>query len=297
MNKLDPRVDANPKPTATATGLASAQGTSAQTTLPDRSVQSTEKQGHHVGRDAAVVGGVGGAAYEADKHHKAHDMYEGNTVGDLGSTSGAKTTAGPHSSNVANKADPTVDSDRSKDHHYGRDAAIAGGAGGAAYEADKHHKHDKDLTQAEKDTKKEHKHEAHEEKKERSGSKGLLGFLSKSPFLFFHLQQNANNKQSATRIRNTPLKKKPSSTARNANTTLPTKAVQLPQALLEQVEPPSTALISSTMLAKEIPTSLSQRHQETTALEPEQERRMLSQETIRLQDTTLVVMQPSELAL
>ncbi|KAA8572684.1 hypothetical protein MFRU_003g01620 [Monilinia fructicola] len=83
----------------------------------------SKQQNHHYGRDAAVAGGLGGAAYEANKHHH-------NT----------NTTSGPHSSNLENKVDPRVDSDRSRDqHHYGRDAALAGGAATAGYEADKHH--------------------------------------------------------------------------------------------------------------------------------------------------------------
>lgn len=82
----------------------------------------SKQQNHHYGRDAAIAGGAGGAAYEANKHH------------------GSNTTAGPHSSNIENKIDPRVDSDRSRDgHHYGRDAALAGGAAGTAYEVDKHH--------------------------------------------------------------------------------------------------------------------------------------------------------------
>jgi hypothetical protein len=121
----------------------------------------------------------------------------------LGSTSSPTTalpgpapnTAGPHSKDWMNKLDPRVDAkpatstDASlesskpyysgeksteadkKDHHVGRDAALAGGAGGAAYEAEKHHKHDKDLTQAERDAKKEHKHELKEEKKHHAAEK------------------------------------------------------------------------------------------------------------------------------
>jgi hypothetical protein len=81
------------------------------------------------GHDAAAVGALGGAgAYEAGKHHHG-------TESGVGGTS-ATTTAGPHSSNLANKADPTVDSDRSKDHHYARDAGVAGGVGAGAYEAE-----------------------------------------------------------------------------------------------------------------------------------------------------------------
>jgi len=85
-------------------------------------------------------------------------------VAGVAPTTGTTTTTGPHSSNLANKADPSVDSDRSKDHHYGRDAAVAGGVGGAAYEADKHHKHG--VT--------EEKHD-HKDRKDSKG--GLLSFL------------------------------------------------------------------------------------------------------------------------
>lgn len=42
------------------------------------------------------------------------------------------TTTGPHQSDTLNRADPNVDE---KQHHYGRDAAIAGGAGAAGYGA------------------------------------------------------------------------------------------------------------------------------------------------------------------
>jgi hypothetical protein len=100
----------------------------------DPRIDSDRSQDHHYGRDAALAGGAGGAAYEANKH-LGHDN-------NSHTTHGPTTTSGPHDSNLANKADPRVDSDRSKDHHYGRDAALAGGAGGAAYEANKHLGHD-----------------------------------------------------------------------------------------------------------------------------------------------------------
>ncbi|KAJ8064712.1 hypothetical protein OCU04_007032 [Sclerotinia nivalis] len=90
------------------------------------------KEGHHYGRDAAVAGGLGGAAYEVNKHHH-HNNNNANTTT-------ANTTTGPHSSNLENKVDPRVNSDSSREgHHYGRDTALAGGAAAAAYEANKHH--------------------------------------------------------------------------------------------------------------------------------------------------------------
>ncbi|KAF7874902.1 hypothetical protein EAF04_002076 [Stromatinia cepivora] len=89
----------------------------------------SKQKNHHYGRDTAVVGGLGGAAYEANKHHHNN-----------ANTATTNTTTGPHSSNLENKVDPRVDSDRSKEgHHYGRDTALAGGAAATAYEADKHH--------------------------------------------------------------------------------------------------------------------------------------------------------------
>ncbi|PQE08402.1 cell surface protein [Rutstroemia sp. NJR-2017a BBW] len=106
----------------------------------DPRVDSDRSKDHHYGRDAALAGGAGGAAYEANKH-LGHNNNTHTTHGPTTTTT-TTSTAGPHDSNLANKADPRVDSDRSKDHHYGRDAALAGGAGGAAYEANKHLGHD-----------------------------------------------------------------------------------------------------------------------------------------------------------
>ncbi|KAK4550423.1 hypothetical protein LTR36_000001, partial [Oleoguttula mirabilis] len=101
----------------------------------------SEAPQHHYGRDAAVAGGAGAAgvgAYEVTKDH--------------GDTGPATKTTGPHSSNIANVVDPRVQPDMSKaktdsaqaaekdQHHYGRDAAVAGGAGAVgvgAYEATK----------------------------------------------------------------------------------------------------------------------------------------------------------------
>jgi hypothetical protein len=153
----------------------------------DPTVDSGRLQEHHYGRDAAGAGAIGGAAYEADKHHRDHQTGSGLT----GTTAGNTTTAGPHSSNLANRADPTVDSDRSKDHHYGRDAAGAGVVGGAAYEAENHHKHDKDLSAQEKEDRKIAKLEAKEDKKEAKAEKkehkGLFSFLREStPSQLYH---------------------------------------------------------------------------------------------------------------
>ncbi|KAE8446283.1 hypothetical protein EG329_012369 [Mollisiaceae sp. DMI_Dod_QoI] len=193
LNKLDPRVIANP---TVAQGNPQAESTlSSQKPSAETGGYGTgpTTSGHHYGREAAVVGGVGAAgtaAYEDEKHHSGkHQTQDPNQLGKPGASA---ITGNPYpakdattTGNVAHKGDPTTDSERSKDHHYGRDAAVAGGVGGAAYEADKY-KHDKDLTQAERDAKKQQKHDQkefkkehkHEEKETHKDSKGgLFGFL------------------------------------------------------------------------------------------------------------------------
>ncbi len=131
LNKLDPRVDANPdQPQFTGHGPlkveAEQAGTGTRTADPTHHGET--RANDHSDRDAAAVGVLGGAgAYEGEKHHSGTDSGFG-----VSSTN----TTGPHSSNLANKVDPQVESDRSKDHHYGRDAGIADGVGAAAYEVE-----------------------------------------------------------------------------------------------------------------------------------------------------------------
>ncbi|KAF7572814.1 hypothetical protein A1F97_00595 [Pyrenophora tritici-repentis] len=45
------------------------------------------------------------------------------------------TTTGPHQSDTLNRLDPKVDEKADQEHHYGRDAAVVGGAGAAGYGA------------------------------------------------------------------------------------------------------------------------------------------------------------------
>ena len=153
MNKLDPRVD----------------NTTGDWKSSERSAESGTTGQGHAGRDTALAGGAGVAGYEAEKYHQG------------------TSTAGPHDSNIGNRMDPRVDSDRDgsrtmgatgttgsirdesqtvggtgttgstrdgtydstgtgSQHHYGRDAALAGGAGTAGYEAEKHLHHDQSTT-------------------------------------------------------------------------------------------------------------------------------------------------------
>lgn len=156
--------------------------------VPTSTATEQHHKDHHLGRDAAGAGVVGGAAYEAEKHHhnkSTHDPSHSSTTGtstypstgihDSSRTTG--TSAYPASGTTSATHDNST-----KDHHYGRDAAGAGVVGTGAYEAEKHHKHDKDLTAVEKEAKKEHKHEEklekkHEKEEKKSSSGGFLSFL------------------------------------------------------------------------------------------------------------------------
>lgn len=152
-NRLDPRVGAD----GTTTG------------------STGHHHGHH-GGEATLAGagaGAGAGAYESSRDtpsSTASGTTGGTTGSGLGSsttdvigTSSAGKTAGPHKSDLLNKLDPRVDSDLSKqqrstgpigtglgssttgstgtsDHHYKRDAGLAGAGGAAAYEAENHHR-------------------------------------------------------------------------------------------------------------------------------------------------------------
>ncbi|KAL8871393.1 MAG: hypothetical protein Q9174_002760 [Haloplaca sp. 1 TL-2023] len=188
-SRLDPRVEQNSSQQI-GTGLTSGM----PATDTSRSTEPSTGQQNHPSRDAFLAGtggaAAGGAAlHEGQKHHGQHaptDVTSSTgysnpyppsstgggvgsgptsstaapvgTAGSYGTPAGASTgtSAGPHSSNIANKADPRVDSDldgkrgigssetsTGNEHHYGRDAGLVGvgaGAGaGAAYAADKRH--------------------------------------------------------------------------------------------------------------------------------------------------------------
>ena len=108
---------------------------------------ATTGTGHHdqhLGRDTALGAGVGGAAYEAEKHH--HNKQ------DLTSTTG-----------ITSSQDPQ--------HHYGRDAALGAGVAGAGYEADKHHQ-DEEAKKLEHEREKEAKHQDSGKK-----SGGIMGLF------------------------------------------------------------------------------------------------------------------------
>ncbi|EMC92408.1 hypothetical protein BAUCODRAFT_38462 [Baudoinia panamericana UAMH 10762] len=154
------------EPSATAEAVVpSSQGYHDSTTKPafPAAAETAPVQQHqqHQARDATVAGGVGTAgvgAYETTRD-RGDTGPAPNTVGPHSSDvlnvldprvrpepekMKDHTTAGPYSSDMANKVDPRVQSDpakaQSNESHFGRDAALAGGAGAAgvgAYEAER----------------------------------------------------------------------------------------------------------------------------------------------------------------
>lgn len=123
---IDPRVDSTPRSGVMGTSTTGAE------------------KDHHYGRDGALAGGAGAAglgAYEAGRHHDKNQPTSAT-----GTPSTTTSMTGPSTTGTT---DPTMGgvpttSRTDKDHHYGRDAGLAGagGAGLGAYEAEKHHKHD-----------------------------------------------------------------------------------------------------------------------------------------------------------
>ncbi|KAI9701206.1 MAG: hypothetical protein M1836_001875 [Candelina mexicana] len=168
-NKADPRVDSNLDGFRTAgtpamggatagtsstgpTGASSdyrnpysSSGIDPRVDSTPRSTEPGTSGGHHLGRDAGVVGGIGAlgaGAYEAQRHHGSHQPTSTSATGttDYGSSSTTVPSSGttgmvPSSATQGYNHQP-------RDRHLGRDAGIVGGAGvlgAGAYEAEKHH--------------------------------------------------------------------------------------------------------------------------------------------------------------
>jgi len=176
LSKLNP-FDKSDKATTQETKHepTSSSTTAAATPLVGRSeptASTTTNPEHHYGRDAAVAGGAGAAGlagYEALKDHDKHGVpahgtpiadeftgagvpAHGTPIADefTGASSKGSTLGGPSTGAGLSTYDqqrvpidsnsPLVDQGQ-REHHYGRDVAVAGGAGAAGlggYEALKH---------------------------------------------------------------------------------------------------------------------------------------------------------------
>ncbi|KAF2148450.1 hypothetical protein K461DRAFT_297864 [Myriangium duriaei CBS 260.36] len=130
------------------------QGNLTSSTIPEgRAVHDTPSE-HHYGRDAALVGGAGAAGAAAHEHHKhrhdgstpttglAHTSTSSQAAPSTASTipHGSSSTTGPPIGATAPGSAQHVAS-TNPEHHYGRDAALVGGAGTAAYGLHKEHEH------------------------------------------------------------------------------------------------------------------------------------------------------------
>jgi len=136
---IQPRAEDVILPGGNATAPTAGRYDDVRDRAPTAALADPVQSEHHYGRDAAMAGGagaVGAGAYEATRD-RGDAGPASQTIGSHGST-----TTGPHRSGLANNMDSRVESYPSaapeKEHHYGRDAAIAGGAGtvgAGAYEA------------------------------------------------------------------------------------------------------------------------------------------------------------------
>jgi hypothetical protein len=114
-NILDPRVKPDPEKQKSHHVAEQSTPNSA-----GRDVMHEDKEQHHPGRDAAVVGGTGAAgygAYEAGKDYDSHRITQ--PVASMEEQRYDPSATGAHNASGASQ------------HHLGRDAAIAGGVGAA----------------------------------------------------------------------------------------------------------------------------------------------------------------------
>jgi hypothetical protein len=127
MNRLDPRVDAHPDTTQTSR-------TDSKSGAAGRDSKSgATGQDSHYGRDAATgagVGGIGGAAYGAEK--RGHQKSDSGVAG-IAPTTRDTTTGGPYSSKTAGSAEQRYDPySTSQDTSVNKPVTSTGGQGAGA---------------------------------------------------------------------------------------------------------------------------------------------------------------------
>ncbi|KAH7342652.1 hypothetical protein BKA65DRAFT_295224 [Rhexocercosporidium sp. MPI-PUGE-AT-0058] len=211
LNRLDPRVTANPtvaqgNPQADSVlgqsdkSHASTGGYAANSSIP-------HEKDYNYGRDAALAGGAT-SAFVAGGHHGHSGTTDPTRVGQHGASAASQD---PYSTSSTQRSTVDPATDRSRDQHLGRDAAVAGGVagvGGAAYGAEKHH--EKELAKAQREAEKEDKHdqkqaekdhrhdvkraEKHAEKDEKHHEKkhGFLSFLHRDKSKKYSAEEEAD---------------------------------------------------------------------------------------------------------
>lgn len=174
LNKLDPRVDSDLSKQQRSHGdghhyerdaaLTGAGGAgvyeaekhhrgndpSLATSSTTASMGGSQGRHHHAGRDAALTGAGGAGLYEAEKHYRRDEpnlATSSNTSGMGGQSlydSGVDPRVDPTRSGMGrdesavSSAGSGHQSATSSDHHYKRDAGLAGAGGIGAYEAENH---------------------------------------------------------------------------------------------------------------------------------------------------------------
>ena len=144
-------------PTSHAAATGSSAPTSTRATAPTTTGTEQQPEGqHHYGRDVAILGGAGGATglaaheYDSHKDHESQQQYPTTT-----------TTQSQQPAATSAQTDP-----QTKDHHYGKDAAVVAGAGTAAGAAAHEYDPKKEQKEDEKEIKKEQKEHEKEVRKE-----------------------------------------------------------------------------------------------------------------------------------
>ena len=99
-------------------------------------------RGNHSGRDAGLGAGAGGLAHGAERHHGQPSQATHIPTGSTGSAHPTIADRSAYDQAGSRIAGSSQQPATTKDHHYGRDAALGAGVGGAAYEAEKHHGRD-----------------------------------------------------------------------------------------------------------------------------------------------------------
>jgi hypothetical protein len=206
LNKLDPKVESDPyKAEVKEHGYATREPTlpvQLQQNQQQQQVPLEQNKEHHYGRDAALVGGAGTAAYGASQLHDRREQdplaqtqqqqvpleqnkehHYGRDAAFVGGAGAGAYGASQlhdrreHDPLTQTQQQQQVPLEQNKEHHYGRDAALVGGTGAAAYGASEvydKHEQEKLLKEQEKQAKhdakdhdKELKHDAHEAEKAR----------------------------------------------------------------------------------------------------------------------------------
>ena len=133
LNKLDPRVDSD---LSKQRGSTDTTGTGLRDSTDPYSSTPSGGHSHHHGRDAGLAAGVGGAAYEAEKHRRGNNATATSSiVGSSHPSSGSGIDSRIHSSSSDIPVSGVGAAGTGRDHHHARDGTDLGatiGAGGVA---------------------------------------------------------------------------------------------------------------------------------------------------------------------